>query len=75
MEQVLRFLLSDYSLWTVVLALVLGVLQTRRQFTISHAAEASLLWIAFWVRGVGGVYGFIDGQIAPFRMRWLTQIS
>ena len=59
MEQALRFLLSDYSLWTVVLALVLGVLQTRNQFTISRAAEASLLWIAFWVLGVGGVYGFI----------------
>ena len=43
MEQILRFLLSDYSLWTVVLALVLGVLQTRHQFTISRAAEASLL--------------------------------
>ena len=59
MEKLIHFILSDYSLWTVVLALVLGVLQTRHQWRISRAAEASLLWIAFWVLGVGGVYNFI----------------
>ena len=59
MRTLVHFLLADYGVWTLLLALLLGALQTRRQWTLSRWSEASLLWIAFWVLGVGGVYGFI----------------
>ena len=59
MRTLVHFLLADYGVWTLLLALLLGALQTRRQWTLSSWSEASLLCIAFWVLGVGGVYGFI----------------
>ena len=59
MRRVVHFLLADYGVWTLLLALLLGALQTRQQWTLGRWSEASLLWIAFWVLGVGGVYGFL----------------
>ncbi len=59
MAELVRFLLQDTGVWTLLLALLLGVLQTRQQITLSRWSEASLLWIAFWVMGVAGFYGFI----------------
>ena len=59
MTTLMHFLEADYGVWTLLLALLLGTLQTRQQWTLSRWSEASLLWIAFWVLGVGGVYGFI----------------
>ena len=62
-----RFLLQDTGVWTLLLALLLGALQTRRQRSVSRWSEASLLWIAFWVMGVAGLYGFIAHLLfAPF---------
>ena len=55
----MHFLLADDSLWTLGLALVLGVVQTRHDWRVGRFAESSLIWIAFWVLGVGGVYNFI----------------
>ena len=59
MAGLVRFLLQDTGVWTLVLALLLGALQTRRQGSVSRWSEASLLWIAFWVLGLAGIYGFI----------------
>ena len=59
MTTLMHFLEADYGVWTLLLALLLGALQTRQQWTLSRWSEASLLWIAFWVLGFGGVYGFI----------------
>ena len=59
MRALVHFFLADTGVWTLLLALLLGALQTRQQWTLSRWSEASLLWIAFWVLGVGGVYGFI----------------
>lgn len=59
MASLVRFLLADVSLWTLALALLLGFLQCRRQWQVGRWAEASLLWIAFWVLGVAGVHGFV----------------
>ncbi|KZR88963.1 hypothetical protein MITS9508_01786 [Synechococcus sp. MIT S9508] len=59
MRGLVHFFLADTGVWTLLLALLLGALQTRQQWTLSRWSEASLLWIAFWVLGVGGVYGFI----------------
>ena len=67
MAGLVRFLLQDTGVWTLVLALLLGALQTRRQGSVSRWSEASLLWIAFWVMGVAGLYGFIAHLLfAPF---------
>ena len=67
MAELVRFLLQDTGVWTLLLALLLGVLQTRQQITLSRWSEASLLWIAFWVMGVAGLYGFIAHLLfAPF---------
>ena len=67
MAGLVRFLLQDTGVWTLLLALLLGALQTRRQASVSRWAEASLLWIAFWVMGVAGLYGFIAHLLfAPF---------
>ena len=74
MEPLIRFLLADYALWTLILALLLGALQTRHQWQWSRWAEASLLWIAFWVLGVTGLYGFIIhiafGEFAAQQIGW-----
>jgi len=59
MSNLIRFTLSDYGVWTLAVALLIGLAQTRRNLTWSRWSEASLLWIAFWVLGVGGIYGFI----------------
>jgi hypothetical protein len=59
MRGLVQFLLSNTGVWTLLLALLLGALQTRQQWTLNRWSEASLLWIAFWVLGVSGVYGFI----------------
>jgi hypothetical protein len=59
MERLIRFLLADVPVWTLAIALLLGWIQTRRQWDVGRWAEASLLWIAFWVLGVAGVYGFV----------------
>ena len=67
MAGLVRFLLQDTGVWTLLLALLLGALQTRRQASVSRWAEASLLWIAFWVMGVAGLHGFIAYLLfAPF---------
>ena len=67
MAGLVRFLLQDTGVWTLVLALLLGALQTRRQGSVSRWSEASLLWIAFWVMGVAGLYGFLAHLLfAPF---------
>ena len=52
-------MLSIVPVWTLILALLLAVLQTRRAWRVDRWAEASLIWIAFWVLGIGGVYGFV----------------
>jgi len=59
MRGLVQFLLADTGVWTLLLAFLLGALETRQQWTLSRCSEASLLWIAFWVLGVSGVYGFI----------------
>ena len=59
MEALMRALLANVPVWTLILALSLAALQTRRGWRLDRWAEASLLWIAFWVLGVAGVYGFI----------------
>lgn len=67
MAALLRFLLQDTGVWTLILALLLGALQTRQQISPSRWSEASLLWIAFWVMGIAGFYGFIAHLLfAPF---------
>ena len=59
MEALVRFLLADVPVWTLALAVIIALAQTRRQWQLGRWAEASLLWISFWVLGVAGVYGFI----------------
>ena len=59
MAALIRALLSNVLVWTLILALLLAVLQTRRAWRVDRWAEASLIWIAFWVLGIGGVYGFV----------------
>ena len=59
MAALIRALLSNVPVWTLILALLLAVLQTRRAWRVDRWAEASLIWIAFWVLGIGGVYGFV----------------
>ena len=59
MAALIRALLSHVPVWTLILALLLAVLQTRRAWRVRRWAEASLIWIAFWVLGIGGVYGFV----------------
>ena len=59
MEALIRALLANMAVWTLILALLLAGLQTRRGWRLDRWAEASLLWISFWVLGVAGVYGFI----------------
>jgi len=59
LDKIIQFILSDYSVWTLALALIIALVQTWRNATWSRWSEASLIWIAFWVLGVGGVYGFI----------------
>ena len=74
MAELVRFLLQDTGVWTLLLALLLGALQTRRQASVSRWAEASLLWIAFWVLGIAGFYGFIIhlvfGQFSAEQIGW-----
>ncbi|MCB4394056.1 hypothetical protein FZZ91_02925 [Synechococcus sp. HB1133] len=49
-------------------------MQTRRAWRLDRWAEASLLWIAFWVLGIGGVYGFVAhlafGPFIPEQIGW-----
>ena len=59
MEALSRALLANVPVWSLILALLLAALQTRRAWRLDRWAEASLLWIAFWVLGIGGVYGFV----------------
>ena len=88
MEALIRTLLANVAVWTLLLALLLAALQTRRAWRLDRWAEASLLWISFWVLGIGGLYGFVAHlafgpflaeQIgwpnSPSRTRWLTPTS
>ena len=59
MADLIRALLSNVPVWSLILALLLAALQTRRAWRLDRWAEASLIWIAFWVLGIGGVYGFV----------------
>ena len=59
MADLIRALLSNVPVWSLILALLLAALQTRRAWRVDRWAEASLIWIAFWVLGIGGVYGFV----------------
>ena len=59
MAGLIRALLSNVPVWSLILALLLAALQTRRAWRLDRWAEASLIWIAFWVLGIGGVYGFV----------------
>ena len=56
MEALVRFLLADVPVWTLALEVIIALAQTRRQWQLGRWAEASLLWISFWVLGVAGVY-------------------
>ena len=67
MAGLVRFLLQDTGVWTLVLALLLGALQTRRQGERQPLVGSVVLWIAFWVMGVAGLYGFLAHLLfAPF---------
>ena len=55
MAPLMRALLPNGPVWTMILALLLAVLQTRRAWRVDRWAEASLIWIDFWVLGIGGV--------------------
>ena len=59
MEALIRTLLANVAVWTLLLALLLAALQTRQAWRLDRWAEASLLWISFWVLGIGGLYGFV----------------
>ena len=59
MDVLIKALLANVAVWTLVLALLLAALQTRRGWRLERWAEVSLLWICFWVLGIGGVYGFV----------------
>ena len=59
MADLIRALLSNVPVWSLILALLLAAVQTRRAWRVDRWAEASLIWIAFWVLGIGGVYGFV----------------
>ena len=59
MEVLIRALLANVPVWSLIFALSLAALQTRRGWRLDRWAEASLLWIAFWVLGLAGIYGFI----------------
>jgi hypothetical protein len=59
MADLIRALLSNVPVWSLILALLLAALQTRRAWRVDRWAETCLIWIAFWVLGIGGVYGFV----------------
>lgn len=58
MRSLLSLILGHLDLWTVLIAVIGGSLEARRSWTVARWAEGTLLWIAFWVMGVYGLYGF-----------------
>ena len=67
MNSALGLLLGHLDVWMLLLALICGLVQVRAAWDPGRWSEATLLWIAFWVMGIGGVYGFICHLFfAPF---------
>ena len=56
---VIRLLLGEFNVWAILIALIGGSLEVRRQFSWERWADRTLLWIAFWVLGVNGLWGFV----------------
>ena len=56
---VIHWLLAQLNVWTILIALIGGSLEVRRQFSWPRWADRTLLWIAFWVLGINGLWGFI----------------
>ena len=55
MADLIRALLSNVPVWSLILALLLAALQTRRAWREDRWAEASLVCISFLGGGSGGV--------------------
>ena len=55
----IRLLLGEFNVWTILIALIGGSLETRHQFSWPRWADRTLLWIAFWVLGINGLWGFV----------------
>ncbi len=74
MNHLFRLILGHLDLWTALIALLCGVLQVRRCWSVGRWSEATLLWIAFWVMGICGLYGFtmhlVFGQFIAEQIGW-----
>ena len=74
MNHLVRLIFGHIDLWTALIALLCGALQVRRSWNVSRWSEATLLWIAFWVMGLGGLYGFAMhiafGQFIAEQIGW-----
>ena len=58
MESAIRLLLGHLDLCTALVALLIGVLKSRKHWTRGRWAESTLISVAFWVMGIYGTYGF-----------------
>ncbi len=74
MNHLVRLIFGHINLWIALIALLCGALQVRRSWNVSRWSEATLLWIAFWVMGLGGLYGFAMyisfGQFIAEQIGW-----
>ena len=74
MNHLVRLIFGHIDLSTALIALLCGALQVRRSWNVSRWSEATLLWIAFWVMGLGGLYGFAMhiafGQFIAEQIGW-----
>jgi len=74
MNHLVRLIFGQIVLWTALISLLCGALQVRRSWNVSRWSEATLLWIAFWVMGLGGLYGFAMhisfGQFIAEQIGW-----
>ena len=59
MNHLIGLLLGHLDLWTALLALSLGALKVRQQWSRSRWAESTLVSLAFWVMGIYGTYSFL----------------